>query len=261
MDVAVEHRRLERLQEVERLVSVRRPPAPRPVQLEQRAMREHDHRRSGLELLQIGGEPGDLGVAELLVRVGRVVENDDVIALVVEGVVQLAEELLIRVAAVFLRVVIARHEADILDLERGDHVADLGHAAAALGGIVGRVRHVAGEGDEIRLSRQRVDRADDFLESPGGIRIDLVVLEAPMGVGQLDEEEVLGRRRRSAAVALRGRRRRDGRAEDDAKAAKTCNRKKLSTIEIAAHGLFLTRLMGCDEETGPRSGIFPAGPS
>ena len=93
VDVSVEHRGLERTQQIERLVAVRRPPAPRPVELEQRTMGEHHHRRSRLELLQIGGEPGDLRVAELLVRIRRVVENDEVIALVVERVVQLAEEL------------------------------------------------------------------------------------------------------------------------------------------------------------------------
>ena len=130
-------------------------------------MGKHDHRRSRLQLLQVGGEPGDLRVAELLVRVGRVVENDEVIALVVEGIVQLAEELLIGLAAIFLRVVIAGHEADVLDLERRDHVAHLRHAAAALGRIVGRVSHVAGEGDELRLPRQRIDRADDLLERAG----------------------------------------------------------------------------------------------
>ena len=81
----------------------------------------------------------------------------------------------------------------------------------------------------------------DLLECAGGVRIDLVVLEAPMGVGELDEEEVLGRTRLSGLIALRRRRRCDRRTEDDAEAAKARNREKLSTIEIAAHGLFLLK--------------------
>ena len=77
-------------------------------------MRENDHRRRLRQLAQIGGEPGDLRLAELLVGVRRVVEHDEVIALVVEGVVELAEELLVSLAAVLLGVVVAGREADVL---------------------------------------------------------------------------------------------------------------------------------------------------
>ena len=62
-------------------------------------------------------------------RVGHVVDDDEVHALVVEGVVRLAEELLERLAVVERRVVLARHEAHVLDLEVGDDVLELGAGA------------------------------------------------------------------------------------------------------------------------------------
>ena len=65
-----------------------------------------------------------------------------------------------------------------------------------------------------------------------------------MGVGKLDEEEVLGRPRLSGLIALRGRRRRKRRAEDDAEAAKARECEKFTTIKIAAHDLVSSQDLG-----------------
>src|SRR5215813_6164394 len=73
MDVTIEHRGLEWLEQLERLVAVRRPPAPRPVELEQWTMGQDDDRRPRRQLTQISGEPGDLRITEFLVRVRGVV--------------------------------------------------------------------------------------------------------------------------------------------------------------------------------------------
>ncbi len=86
--------------------------------------------------------------------------------------------------------------------------------------------------------------ATTFLNVPAGVRVDLVVLEAPVGVRELDEEEVFGRRRRCGAIALRRRRRRDGRAEHDAEAAKAGKREQFTTIEVVAHDLMLLAEIG-----------------
>ena len=88
-------------------------------------MGEHDDRRLRLDLLEIGLQPGDLGVAHHGLGVGDIVERDEVHALVIEGVVGLAEELLVRFALVESGIVLAGQEADGLDLQAGGDVAKL----------------------------------------------------------------------------------------------------------------------------------------
>ena len=72
-------------------------------------------------------------------------------ALVVEGVVGGAEELLEGFALVERGVVLARHEAHVLDAERRDDLLEALHARAPLLPIVGGVGEVAGEDDEVGL--------------------------------------------------------------------------------------------------------------
>ena len=63
-------------------------------------MGEHDDVRVLRLLFEVGREPLQLLVADQRARIGYVVQGDEVHALVVEGVVGLAKELLVGLAAV-----------------------------------------------------------------------------------------------------------------------------------------------------------------
>jgi hypothetical protein len=112
-------------------------------------------------------------------------------ALVVEGVEGLAEKLLVGGAAVQRGVVFAGHESDRLDLEVGHDGLELRQAAAAFGGVVGGVRQVAGEDDELGRRAQRVHRRHGLAQRDGGVRVGRALV-APVGVGELHEVEVAG---------------------------------------------------------------------
>ncbi len=111
-------------------------------------------------------------------------------ALVVEAVMRLAEIFLECGPIVERGIVFSRHEADSLDVEAADDVAHLGHAAAALLGIVGRVRQVAGEDDEVGRRLKRVHCSHGFLQGIRGFGIGIARV-APMCIGELHEIEVL----------------------------------------------------------------------
>jgi hypothetical protein len=116
VDMAIEHHDvLVRHQEIDRLGAVCGRPVPLWIQVEQRPVRQHHDAVVGLALLEIGRQPGELLVAELGARIGNIVEYDEMHALVVERVVQGAEELLIGLALVERGIVLARHEAHVLD--------------------------------------------------------------------------------------------------------------------------------------------------
>src|SRR5476649_718505 len=193
MDVAVEHHDvLVRHQQVDRLGAVGRGPVPVRHQVEQRAVGQHDDAVVGLALLEVGGQPRELLVAQLGARVGDVVERDEVHALVVERVVRRAKELLEGGALVERGVVLAGQEAHVLDVEGGDDFLEALHARAALGAVLGRVGQVTGEDDEVGLLRQAVHRDDGLFEGVLGVGIGRALV-APMGVRDLDEMEVAGR--------------------------------------------------------------------
>ena len=83
------------------------------------------------------------------------------------------------------------HEADVLYLELADDVLELGKALPAHLGIVGRMRQVAGEDNEVWLFRQAVYGGNGFFQR--SLRIGVRrTFEAPMRVRQLDEIEVIG---------------------------------------------------------------------
>ncbi len=154
-------------------------------------MGEDDDRRLVAELLQISLQPRELRVADDRARVRDVVEDDEVHALVVEGVVQLAEELLEGLAVVERGVVLAGQIPHGLHLEPAGDVLEALHALLPLFGVVGRVREVAGEDDEVRLLLEAVDGGDGFLERALGVGIHGRSLEPPMGVRELNEVEFL----------------------------------------------------------------------
>src|SRR5215510_16183142 len=87
-----------------------------------------------------------------------VIQRDEMNALVVEGVMKVAEEFLVGLAAIQRRVVLAGHKAHGLDPELTDNLLELGHPCAPHFGIVGGVGQVAGEDDEVRLLIEAVDR-------------------------------------------------------------------------------------------------------
>ena len=89
-------------------------------------------------------------------------------------------------------------------LQLGDDGPKFGHAPPALGWVVSRVRQVTGEDDEVRLMGKRVHGGDRLRQRAGRVRIDVLANEAPVGVGQLDEVEVLRRRACRHCLAPRG---------------------------------------------------------
>ena len=148
-------------------------------------------RRRLVDLRQVGMQPGQLLLADQAVRVGYVVERDEVHALVVEAVVARRRRTLVRLAVVEARIVLARNEADVLDLQLADDGLNSLHAALALR-VVGGVREIAGEDDEVGLVGQAVDRDDRLFERMLGVGIGRALV-APVGVRDLDEVEVAGR--------------------------------------------------------------------
>src|SRR2546426_9311442 len=85
-------------------------------------------------------------------------------ALVVERVMRLTEELLVGLAAVEGSVVLSRHEADVLYLERADDLLEFGEALSPHLRVVGRMSQIAGEHDEVGLLGQAVDRCNCFFQ-------------------------------------------------------------------------------------------------
>ena len=92
---------------------------------------------------------------------------------------RVAEEFVEGLAAIERRVVLARHEAHVLDLELADDLLELGKALAAQLRVVGGMRQVAGEHDEVRRLGQAVDGGDGFFQGAFGIGIGRA-LEAPV---------------------------------------------------------------------------------
>jgi hypothetical protein len=89
-------------------------------------------------------------------RLRHVVEGYKVHALVVERVVQVVERLAVGVPVVRRRVVLAGQESNVLHFEAGGDLPYAPQPRLALGGVVGRVRQVPGEDDEVRLDIDRV---------------------------------------------------------------------------------------------------------
>ena len=146
-------------------------------------------RSSALRCLRSAAEPGELLVAQPGGGIGDVVEGNEVRALVVERVVGRTEELAIGLTLVQRGVVLARHEAHVLDGERGDDLAEALHALATQLGIVSGVREIAGEDDEVGLARQTVHGRHGLGQRVLGVGVCSTAV-APMGVGELHEVEV-----------------------------------------------------------------------
>ena len=146
-------------------------------------------RSSGLRCLRSAASQASCSSPSLAAGIGDVVEGDEVHALVVEGVVRGAEELLVGLALVERGVVLARHEAHVLDGERRDDLLEALHALAPLLAVVGGVGEVAGEDDEVGLAGEAVHGRHGLLQRVLGVGIG-GALVAPVGVGELHEVEV-----------------------------------------------------------------------
>src|SRR5205085_12047506 len=159
MDMAVEHRYvLLRHEELDRLRAVARRPVPLRHQLEEWAMSEDDDRLVGRLRLQISRKPRELLIADLRARVRHVIDDDEMHAFMLEAVARATEEFLECFSIVERRVVLARHEIQRLHVEVADDLFELGEALSTLDGVIGGVRQIAGEDDEVGLLAEAVDR-------------------------------------------------------------------------------------------------------
>ena len=193
MDVAVENGHVGiRHQRVDHRLPVARSPVPIRSEVEERAMGENDDRLLLAELGEIGFQPGQLLVTDDRAGIGNVVDDDEMNALVIEGIVELAEEFLERLALIEGGIVLSGQVVNRLHLEPAGDVLEASHTLAAHLVVVRGVRQVAGEDDEVRLLVEAVDRCHGLLERTLGVRIDGRPCESPVGVGELNEVEVPG---------------------------------------------------------------------
>ena len=83
--------------------------------------------------------------------------------LVIEGVIEFAECLLVGVATIKRSVVFARHKVNRWDFQCADNVFELRHAVFANLHVVGGVSEIAGKDYEVRLFFQAVHGLHRFL--------------------------------------------------------------------------------------------------
>src|ERR1700730_2176699 len=112
----------------------------------------------------------------------------------IKAVVELAEELLKRIASIERSVVFSGHEMDGLRLEPAGDVPELRHTVAPRVLVFRDVRQVPGEDHEVRLLFKTVDRCNGLLECSLRVGIDRRPVKAPVRVRELDEVELTSRR-------------------------------------------------------------------
>ena len=246
VDMAVEHRDVAvRHQDVDDLRAVARGPIPLWIEIEQRPVREHDDARVARLFRQVVGQPLALRLAHHPGRIGHVVEHDGVQALVIERVVRGPEQLAECLARVQAGIVLARHQVYRTRTQRRDDVAYLRHAAAALGRVVGGMRQVAREHDEIGLARQCVDGRHGLGQRAARVRIRRP-FEPPVRIGQLHEHKVLVTPRRPAGQ----------RRCDHGTACRARQAQYVAPTPVSVHDSLL-RSVGGDCHTGAARRLFP----
>src|SRR5439155_24452095 len=105
-------------------------PVPIRSEVEERAVGEDDDRLALPKLGKVGFQPAELLVADGRRRVRNVVDDDEVDALVIEGVMELAEELLEGLALVEGGIVLSGQVVNRLHLEPAGDVLEARHAFA-----------------------------------------------------------------------------------------------------------------------------------
>jgi hypothetical protein len=151
-----------RSQQRDHLRAVAGEPVPFGLQVPQRLVGEDDERLHRVERLQVAGQPSELGFADPL-RIGHIVQRDEMDALVVEAPVRRAERFLEGGALIGRGIVLAGQEDRSQPGQRPDDLLELGHALAANRRVVGLVREVAGEHHEVGRLAQRRDGGDGLL--------------------------------------------------------------------------------------------------
>ena len=150
-------------------------------------------------LFEVRRKPLQLLLADQRARIRYIVQRDEMHALVVERVMRLTEELLVRFTVIEGSVVLARHEADVLYLEFADDILELGKALPAHLRVVGGMSQVAGEHDKVGLLGQAVYGSNGLLQRPLGVGVGRA-FEAPVCIRQLNEIEVIVSRALAAAI-------------------------------------------------------------
>src|SRR5262245_39907821 len=102
-------------------------------------------------LFQIGLQPLKLLFTDSGHWIRHIVENDEMNSIVIERVMEIAEEFLVGFAAVQRGIMLACHEAYSLHFELADDVTELRHAVPAYTPIVGGLGEMSRKADEIRL--------------------------------------------------------------------------------------------------------------
>src|SRR5262245_39902561 len=105
-------------------------PIPIRVEIEQRTVSKHYDWRVLLQFLEVLLQPLDLRFADGGLRVRDVIESDEMHALVIEGIVGVAEMFLIHFATIERGVMLSRHELHGLDLELAHNLLELIHPLA-----------------------------------------------------------------------------------------------------------------------------------
>src|SRR4030095_5527621 len=121
-------------------------------------MSTHHDRRIIFQFLEIGLKPVELSFANHRGGIGNIIKHNKVHALVIESVIKLSEELLIRVAPIKGGVVLSSHKMNCLRFQAARYVSKLGQPVASLLAILGDVREVSGEHHKIRLLIEAVHR-------------------------------------------------------------------------------------------------------
>src|SRR5215510_11383374 len=156
-------------------------------------------------------------------------------ALVIEGVMKIAEKFPIGFAPVERSVMLSGHKAHGLDLELTGDLPELRHPLSSNFRIVRGVSQVAGEDDEVGLFFEAIDRRDGLLQRAPSFRVDFRPVKAPVGIGKLDEIKFLRGRSiisdRLITPALSENARAQPRSEHYA--AYACEPQKIAPIEIA----------------------------
>src|SRR5262249_55178984 len=99
-------------------------------------------------------------------------------------------KLLIRLASIERGIVLAGHETHGLDLEPIDDLLELRQSLPSKVGVIGGVGEISGEDDEVGLALKCIHPFDRVFERHIGFGIGRT-LEAPMGVRELQEVEVI----------------------------------------------------------------------
>src|SRR5262245_62766220 len=166
-------------------------PIPLRVEIEEWPVGERHNGRVALQLPEVRLQPFELRFADDSFRVRDIIQRYEMHALVIEGVMKIAEKFLIGFATVERSVMLSGHKAHGLDLELTGDLPELRHPLSSNFRIVRGVSQVAGEDDEVGLFFEDIDSNDGFLQCASRFRVDFRTVKAPVGIGKVDEIKFL----------------------------------------------------------------------